>query len=350
MAREGAPWFQTLHIVDCSPEHMTDKHIHHHTPKKYLRGFTLSGEKSLIWEFAREGPAFDPGPKRGRNNPALTSVEKYAGAELDGYACPNPDGTMDYNSYEDTLARIEHRSDRIFDKLRNHEMITPQEKEEFTNYVALTLRRGPARRIVTKELWPKVVEEVERNQLQDLLLGFDALIAEADLNDAERLGRLRARRDSVVEQIESYKNNGMPRKMELDTLVGSEMKRVRRAIGSMNWQFFEAPKDKYFLTSDNPVHFFKGGIGLRMPYSELVFPISSRLALVGSYRNVREGFVPANGQAVNEINRRVVSQAAMYAYGCSSSSWVLKLLRKTCPRFELLYPYDDASNQFPRRV
>ena len=44
--------------------------------------------------------------KRGKNNPARVSVEKQAGAERDGYACPKPDGTIDYNTYEDRLARI----------------------------------------------------------------------------------------------------------------------------------------------------------------------------------------------------------------------------------------------------
>jgi len=53
---------------DCA---MQNKRVHHFTPKKYLRGFTAPGEKSLIWEYARNGGSFSPGMKRGKNNPAL---------------------------------------------------------------------------------------------------------------------------------------------------------------------------------------------------------------------------------------------------------------------------------------
>ncbi|MEK6407664.1 MAG: DUF4238 domain-containing protein [Acidobacteriota bacterium] len=329
---------------------MPDKHVHHFAPKKYLRGFTLLGEKSLIWEYARNGPSFSPGMKRGKNNPARVSVVKQAGAERDGYACPKPDGTIDYNTYEDRLARIEHKYDRTFDKLRNREMITAQEKEDFATYLAMMIRRVPAGRASTRELWPGVVQDFQTNKLPELLSRVDKLIDMADPADIKRLEHLHKQREIAVPILEEYRQNGMPRAIELETLVGSEMTRVRAAITTMRWQFFEVPGGKFLLTSDNPVHLFRGGVGLRMPYSELVFPISSALALVASHHDVREGFVAANGQAVNEINRRVVSQSMEYAYGSSAASWALMLLTKTRHRFELLYPYQSEWGELPRAV
>jgi Protein of unknown function (DUF4238) len=186
--------------------------------------------------------------------------------------------------------------------------------------------------------------------LPELLSRLDQLIAAADPADIKRLESLRKQREIALTTIEEYKRSGMPRAIELETLVASEMARVCRAITAMRWQFFEAPDGKMFLTSDNPVHWFRGGVGLRMPYSELVFPISSKLALVASYRDVPQGFVAVNGQAVNEINRRVASQALEYAYGSSAASWALSLLKKNAHRFEVLYPYNPEWGELPRAV
>jgi hypothetical protein len=327
---------------------MTDKHVHHYIPKKYLRGFAAVGEKSLIWEFSRDEPEFEPGRKRGRNNPALISLEKLAGAERDGYAYAKTDGAIDSNFYEDKLAGIEQRHNGVIDKIRNREMITAGEKEDFTKYIALTLRRVPARKNTTPRLWLDVVQDFKRNRLPGLLDRLDELIAAADPTDNERRDRLTEQRRMAVTLIEEYKRSGIPRKIELDTLVDSDMKKIRGAITSMRWQFVKAPPDRYFVTSDNPVHIFKGGVGLRTPYSELVLPMSSKCALVASYRDVREGFVPGNGQVVNEINRRVVSQSVRYAYGPRADAWILKLLRKTFHRFELLYSYNDVGGELPR--
>jgi Protein of unknown function (DUF4238) len=329
---------------------MPDKHVHHFTPKKYLRGFTVPGEKSLIWEYARNGPSFSPGMRRGKSNPARVSVEKQAGAERDGYACPKPDGTIDYNTYEDRLATIENKYDLTFDKLRNRKMITAHDNQQFASYIALMTRRVPARRANARELWPAVVQDFESKQLPELLSHLGRLIAAADPAEKERIEVPCKQREIALTTIEEYKRSVMPRAIELETLVGSEMARVCRAITAMRWQFFEAPNGKIFLTSDNPVHWFRGGVGLRMPYSELVFPISSKLALVASYRDVLEGFVAVNGQAVNEINRRVASQAMYYAYGSSATRWALDLLKKTTHRFGLLYPYNDNWGELPRVV
>ena len=329
---------------------MPDKRVHHFAPKKYLRGFTVPGEKSLIWEYTRSGSSFNPGMKRGKNNPARISVEKQAGAERDGYACPKPDGTIDYNTYEDRLARIEQRYDRTFNKLRNREMITAQEKEDFATYIALMTRRVPAGRASARQLWPRVVQDFETNELPELLSRLNQLIAAADPADIRRLESLHEQREIAVTTIGKYKRISMPPAIELETLVGSEMARVCRKITAMTWQFFGAPDGKVFLTSDNPVHWFRGGVGLRMPYSELVFPISSKLALVVSRHDVRERFVAANAQKVHEINRRVASQAKEYVYGSTAASWALNLLRKPAHRFELLYPYDDESGDLPRAV
>jgi hypothetical protein len=199
-------------------------------------------------------------------------------------------------------------------------------------------------------LWPGVIQDFESEQLPELLSHLDRLIAAVGPAEKERLEILYKQREIALTTIEEYKRSAMPRAIELETLVGSEMERVCRAITAMRWQFFEAPNGKIFLTSDNPVHWFHGGVGLRMPYSELVFPISSKLALIASYRDVLEGFVGVNGQAVNEINRRVASQARHYVYASSATRWALALLKKTTHRFGLLYSFNDRRGEFPRVV
>ena len=126
--------------------------------------------------------------------------------------------------------------------------------------------------------------------------------------------------------------------MELNSMVESQMARVVDKMRSMSWQFYVAPDDNRFVTSDNPVHTFKGGVGFSRSYSELTFPLSSRVALLGSFRKVREGYLPAPTQLLKEINRRIIAAATSHVYSSRKERWVVTVLKKELHRFSLAYP------------
>lgn len=97
------------------------------------------------------------------------------------------------------------------------------------------------------------------------------------------------------------------------------------------------------MTGDNPVHTLKGGVGFTKPYSELTFPVSSRVVLIGSYRDVQAGYLPARSELVKEVNRRVIATAKTFAYGSLDRKWIVTILKKNFHRFNLFYPAPELS-------
>jgi hypothetical protein len=142
--------------------------------------------------------------------------------------------------------------------------------------------------------------------------------------------------------LDDYERNGMPREMELRTIVEADMPDVRAAILRMTWQFFVTSDDDNFVTAD-PVHTLRGGVGFTKPYSELTFPISSRFVLIGSYRNVRAGYVSAESELVKEVNRRLIATAKTFAYCSRNRRWIITIMKKNFHRFNFFYPALELS-------
>jgi len=137
------------------------------------------------------------------------------------------------------------------------------------------------------EQFPKVVE-AEKANLEELVANAHSFIDQSDVQEVTFFNKYFEVRRNLLDE---YERNGMPRELQLRTIVESDMPQVRMAMLSMTWQFFVAPDDHIFVTADNPVHTLKGGVGFTKPYSELTFPVSSRVVLVGSYRDVQAGYL-----------------------------------------------------------
>ncbi len=317
---------------------MQDKLNHHFLPRFYLKGFASETDTSHIWEYQR-GRAYVPGTnKRDKYNPVLISLRK-AGASFGEYACPCPDGTIDFNTYEDALEQLEKPANNIFDKIRNLQPIDDSDREIFAAYLVTMTKRVPARKELVKEKFPLVLERI----WQRITGEIENTISHVDPLDTGRITLLTARLDACCQIIETYRQNDMPREMELKTVVDSAMPRVLEAIMSMRWQFFVAPDGHRFVTGDNPVHTFKGDVGLNKPYSGLTFPVSSRVILLGTYRNVRQDYFPATVQLLKEINRRVIATATTYTYSSRNERWVVTVMGKNFHRFNLTYPAPELS-------
>lgn len=318
---------------------MQDKLNHHFLPRLYLKGFASETDTSHIWEYQRGHPYVPGTNKRDKYNPVLLSLRK-AGAALGEYACPRPDGTIDFNTYEDALEQLEKPANSVFDKIRNLQPIDDSDRGVFAAYMVIMTRRVPSRKELVKEQFPLVLEQ----QWQRITEEIESAISQTDSSDTGRITLLTARLDACRQIIETYRQNGMPREMELKTIVESAAHRVLEAMLSMRWQFFIAPDRHRFLTGDNPVHTFKGGVGFSKPYSELTFPVSSRVVLLGTYRKVRQDYVPATVQFLKEINRRVIATATNYAYSSRNERWVVTVMGKHFHRFNLTYPAPEVSD------
>src|SRR5215213_2353482 len=178
---------------------MQDKLNHHFLPKLYLRGFACESDTSHIWEYQR-GRVWVPGRhNRAKYNPVFLSLRK-AGAAIGEYACPRPDGTIDYNSYEDALEQLEKPANTVFDKIRNLEMIDSFDRDIFSAYMATMTRRVPARKELVKGQFPLVLEE-EWRRIKDEL---ENAISKVDPSNQGRIDALRARLAACREIIDEH--------------------------------------------------------------------------------------------------------------------------------------------------
>src|SRR5258708_3524036 len=124
---------------------MNDKYNHHFLPRLYLKGFACEDDLSHVWEYRRLRD-YSPGSNnRQKYNPVRISLAK-AGAALGEYAYIRPDGTTDFNSYENALEKLEKPADVVFNKIRNFQALTESDREIFAQYMALMTRRVPARK------------------------------------------------------------------------------------------------------------------------------------------------------------------------------------------------------------
>jgi hypothetical protein len=113
--------------------------------------------------------------------------------------------------------------------------------------------------------------------------------------------------------IDKYSNE-LQSMIWLKTIPPEMTPRITAALADMTWRFLTFDQQPAFLTSDNPVFFFKG-LGIGRPESEVTFLISSKLALWASWRSyLPEGYFPTNMQVVKEINRRTASPATPYVF------------------------------------
>lgn len=112
---------------------------------------------------------------------------------------------------------------------------------------------------------------------------------------------------------------------------------VRRQIGpqvlvdivdSMTWRVISAPKSESFLTGDNPL-FSPEGTRLQRPYGEFSIPLSSRVALHGSWQggDKRPYLVDGSSNLVKAINRRSIANAQRFVFYHLRAPWVEKLVR-----------------------
>jgi len=65
--------------------------------------------------------------------------------------------------------------------------------------------------------------------------------------------------------------------------------------------------------------------------------------LIGSYRNVRPGYVPASADLVKEVNRRMIATAKTFAYSSRNRRWITTIMKKNFHRFNLFYPAPELS-------
>ena len=273
---------------------------HHFVPRYYLRAFQDQVTPGHTWITSRRSA-----------QPVLAPIANVAQAR--GYYDPAVE--IDLHDL------VESPANPVLDKLRAGEAITLEERITFAVYIATMMTRGPGRRSQADELYPKVLKDtVEGLRAQLIQRSADpsanqqVISAHLEQLDAIHEKYLREPPESVTQQV----------RMPWPTYD------MVQAVATMRWCLFSTGEPHCFITSDNPVFYFRC-YGLSKPESEISFPLSPTRLLHGLRGKISPVLHTAEARAplVKEFNRRMASAASSIVLAHKTLPWSVTLLTKS---------------------
>jgi hypothetical protein len=277
----------------------------HYVPQKYLRGFASPADTTRVWMYDKKVDSW--------SYAAISKVAQQA-----DYFDPETESEL--------AQTIEAPAHQILDKVRRREALSNAERDSLAAYIAVMLMRVPRRRRKAIELVEPTVREViseTREQMRsEIESPDDELRFQEQLKNLERLER------KFIEEPPPALTERIRSPWPSDLIFGG--------VRDMAWRFVATAGPSYFLTSDNPAYFFEG-LGIGTPDAELTFPLSSDLALIGSWQGPKRslasviGKKPAIHGLVKEVNRRVATGAERFIFYRNPAAWVETLAQRPDP-------------------
>jgi hypothetical protein len=298
------------------------KDNHHYVPQGYLRGFTIEGEKSLIWEYDKNTGEISRQPKSIRE---ICSEHHY-------YAQKHEDGTVDHESMEDAFHEIEDKAPRVIKKIKfpgtgKKVLLTDEERVILSFFAAIQLFRVPNFREGIEEVHRRVVE-----------IGLDYIVE----RDKEE-GKL----PKVIEEL--YEQGEI--KIDIEQFVSLEPMINMASEGASRlfekvWHFAAPASGMTFVTSDNPVYFqapeeYREQVGPYLgpmhPLSEVTVPLRKDLLLIFSpsvkltpsqFKLLDCTSVQLDKADTKNMNKRTTLAAAQYVYSSEKSEALARMVSK----------------------
>lgn len=266
----------------------------HYIPQEYLRGFSPDTEQKFIWMFDKQTRAW--------SRPAI----KQAAQQSDYYP----------PEIEQRLANeIEGPGHRVLNALRQRQTISAADREALAMYIAVLIMRVPRKRRKARELVPDVIANRLAETKQEVAAAREPI-------NSERVDRVLAE----LSRIEKSYREELPDSIEalIDSPWPSAL--VLAAVRLMHWRIVDAPFGQYFLTSDNPAHYFDSR-GLGNDDAELVVPLSRSVALFGSHQGTAGGTVrhECPSGLLREANRRLSFAAERFVFAPRNDQWIEKI-------------------------
>lgn len=271
----------------------------HYVPQYYLQGFSVAPESDLIWAYrkgTREVFKTAIHNVAQENNFYPKEMEKYLADEVEGPANP------------------------VIQKIRALQPLTAEDKMVLSKYMNVLWKRVPQHREWMKGKAPEIMNPVfERidNELVELGKKYPEKI---DLAEKHR---------RKLQEFRTFKESDLLYDIWLANIPPEKTPQSVEVLSQMTWRFFKTENGGYFITSDNPLFFFRW-MGIGKPQSEVTFPITQNIALWATWRtDIHEGYFPARPQVVKEINRRTSSIANQYLFSPRLETWILTLAIKS---------------------
>ena len=272
---------------------------HHYLPQVYLRRFTARENRKLLWECDKT------------TGIVKASTPKMSGCEDFFHAFKKQDGSLDTDSIEQDLSRIETDIDGVYEALRMKRQLTQAEWTAFFAFAGSMSVRVPAFINTVHEFTSKVMRqsfEIAKYSPAILKCCADNRIP------GEVLANVHATADRDFSLLLSLQAMYTP--IEL--------------FSQMRWQFIQASAADYFVTGDNPVFrcaptrqpktIFPPGLAHKD--IEVTFPLSKSVCAFGTWDGQGQLYRAAGTEIVNAINTRTTAAARKYLYGPTKNATV----------------------------
>ncbi|PWQ97922.1 DUF4238 domain-containing protein [Leucothrix arctica] len=298
------------------------KDNHHYVPQGYLRGFTIEGEKSLIWEYDKN---------TGEISRQAKSI-RYICAKHHYYAQKREDGSNDHESMENAFCKIEDESPRVIKKIKfpgtgNKVILTDEERVILSFFAAIQLFRVPSFREGINETYQKLME-----------MSFGHIVAKskADGTLPKKIEELHERGEIEID-IEPF--------VSLRPMINMATEGAAR-LQEKIWSFAVPADGMTFVTSDNPVYFqvpeeYREEVGDHFgpmhPLSEVTLPLRKDLMLIFSpsikrtssqYNILDCASVQLDKFDTRNMNKRTTLAAAQYVYSSEKSETLARMVGK----------------------
>lgn len=274
----------------------------HYVPQQYLRGFSVSAERPHVWMLDKHTARW--------TEPAIKQA-----AQSKDYFSPEVEARL--------AAEVESPGHEALGMLRAGQSITPTQRQALTLYLAVLVMRVPKKRRKAREKIPQIIVE----SLTEARRDFERFRHEPHSGHIDALLR-------ELDRIERNYQTELPSqlKAQLDSPWPTAL--VLSAIGEMHWRVLEAPGHLYFISSDNPAHFFDS-LGLGTSEAELAVPLSKRLCLHGSRQGEKGGTwaMKCADAVVRELNRRQLHGAERFVFSHRRAPWIVNEAKLQEPRF-----------------
>lgn len=232
---------------------------------------------------------------------------------------------------EDVLSELEDKTTRILKRIINQPYsiyLTTTERFLLSQFIAVMDIRVPSH----KENIKGFIEDIHKRIIDIIAVDRERLkgqLIQAGEAKGEKLFETEEDIDRMLEFLRSDRYEIVARNEYVNSLAfGSSGEVVTEALMNMSWEFYIAPGNLYFVTSDNPVVLFDKkhnsnfwSIGYKSsPSVEVTFPISPKICLHTTWlRKRRKDEYPSrfiSSDFVKEINLRTCNYCSEYVFSC----------------------------------
>jgi hypothetical protein len=274
--------------------------LHHYVPKFELSYFA---NDEMVWVYDRE-----TGEIRRQNIRNTTAISNY-------YSFTLPSGET-VKDLEEALSVAEGIAAPIIRKIDKGEWrLTPEERWEFSAYLALKWTRTPTQQRKIEALFEALVK-IEARKLALNEEKFNKVMDSLELDTGEKIEDRESQRKFMLD-IDGY-GVETTRLTSLQMMVRN-LKETYEVIYGMRWIFRYVPKGKGLVTSDNPF-FVKSfletdnplGFGLFSPHTITFVTLTPRVCLTLINTNTGQGAGKMTGDMVNDLNSDIALFSARF--------------------------------------